>query len=219
MSASVGFRICLVLMLGLAATDAWAGKRGVRVDSSSNWNLGAIGTSDCPGTVANSILVTSMGYTFSGRASTPTEDYKTNDYCEVAVAGTLNSSTYFHFDETALATLFGDGVGITGIRYSFLDNDDPFSATGFQWAFYTFPSGATLVALYGLDGSVNGIVPDATSYISSSVWDGTGGNYDGQYFCFQNNGYIGTWDGIDAAEPNSACLNAARGIIFANGFE
>ena len=218
MSSSVGPRIFLIVVLVLFATPCWAPPRGIRVDSSTNWNLGAIGTSDCPGTVANSILVTSMGYTFSGRASTPTEDYKTNDYCEVAVAGTLNSSTYFHFDETALATLFGDGVGITGIRYSFLDNADPFSATGFQWAFYTFPSGATLVALYGLDGSVNGIVPDATSYISSSVWDGTGGNYDGQYFCFQD-GYIGTWDGIDAAEPNSACLNAARGIIFANGFE
>ena len=219
MSASRGFRIGLVLMLGLAAIDAWAGKRSVRVDSSTNWNLGTIGTSGCPGTAANSILVTNMGFTFSGRASTPTENYKTNDYCEVAVAGTLNSSTYFHSDETALSTLFGDGVGITGIRYSFLDNADPFSASGFQWAFYTFPSGATLVALYGLDGSVNGIVPDSTSYITPSVWDGTGGNYNGQYFCFQNNVYIGSWDGNDAAEPNSACLNAARGIIFANGFE
>lgn len=216
MNNSVCLKCVLFLLLALAALDASANKRGVRVDNSSDWTLGSIGDDiACPGTSAGYITIQSMGLEFLGKASTDSEDYTLNDYCEVALPGTLNETEYFHGDENGLRALFRDGTGITGIRYSFLDNADPSLASGFQWGFYTFPSGATLVALYGLDGST-GIVPDATSYITD-IWSGANG-YDGQYFCFDSSGtFVEAWYG-NVSEANSACLQAV-GVIFINDFE
>jgi hypothetical protein len=216
------FRYLLFAALALFAADCWAPPRGIRVDDASNWNLGNIGNaSQCPGTSAGSTQINRFGYTFQGRGGS---GYLANDYCEVAVVisgvnQALNQDTYFHFDELGLRHLFGSGAGVTGVRYSLLDDSDPFSSTGFQWGFYTFPGGTTLVGLYGLDGSVGGIGTDATSYIkqgATTVWSGTNG-YDGQYFCFRNNAYIGTWNGSLSA-GSSACLSAL-GVIFISGFD
>jgi len=217
MRACSGFRFALLSAGLLLACAASAEKRSIRVDNSANWTTNSIGSGACTGTAAASTLINTLTYTFSGRANTGTENYGTNDYCEVALTGTLNRNDYFHDDETGLRELFGKGVGVTGIRYDFLDNSAIFSADGFQWAFYTFPSGVTLVTLYGLDGSINNIVPDATSYIkkgTTTVWSGSNG-YNGEYFCFQSNNYVGSWDGVSG---NNACLNAL-GVVFYAGFE
>jgi len=213
MSNSIGFKLFLVLGLALIATDAWPGPRSVRVDSPTNWTQFAIGSAGCPGTTAGAAaantLVQRLGFTFSGRENTA---YLVKDYCEVALAGTLTTTNYFQPDETDLAHLFGnDPNAIAGIRFSLLDQSDLFSATGFQWGFYTFPTGVTVVALYGFES----LALDSTSYISGSVWNGQNG-YSGQYFCFQNGGYIGSW--IALTDPNSACLHAL-GVVFVNGFE
>ena len=219
MNAANAIRAGLLLVLLLLAFDAVAQKRGIRIDNPSNWTLGSIGSAGCPGTTAGSLLVSALGYTFSGRASTASENYALNDYCEVALPGTLSKLNYPHPDENGLRELLGTGSGITGVRYDFLDNGVASSADGFQWTFFTFPSGVTLVALYGLDGSVNGIVPDATSYIkkgTTTLWSGAGG-YGGEYFCFQNGTYLGTFDGNPSVIGNT-CLTAL-GVVFINGFD
>ena len=222
MSACFALRYPLALAISLFMTSSWAGQRPIRVDNNANWTTNSIGSAACSGTAAGSILINSFGYTFSGRGSTATENYATNDYCEVALPGTLNPVDYFHDDEKSLRALFAGGVGVTAIRYDFLDNSAIFSADGFQWAFFTFPVAphpVTLVTLYGLDGSINGIVPDSTSYIKSvsrTIWTGNNG-YNGQYYCFQNNAFVGVWDG-STLDPNNVCLRAL-GVVFINSFD
>jgi hypothetical protein len=213
MSNSIGFKLVLRLGLALIATDAYPAGRAIRVDSDTSWTQYAIGSAGCPGTAAGATaantLVTRLGFTFSGRANTA---YLVNDYCQVALAGTLTTANYFQPDERDLARLFGDDPNaIGGIRYSLLDQANVSSATGFQWGFYTFPTGVTVVALYGLQS----LTLDSTSYITPGVWSGTNG-YSGQYFCFQNGAYIGSW--LALTDTNNACLHAL-GVVFVNGFE
>jgi len=213
MSNSFGFKLILGFGLVLIATDVCAGRRSVRVDSDTSWTQFSIGTAGCPGTTAGATaantLVQQLGFTFSGRANTA---YLANDYCQVALPGTLTTTNYFQPDERDLASLFGDDPNaVTGIRYSFLDQADLFSATGFQWGFYTFPTGVTVVALYGLES----VTLDSTSYITPGVWSGTSG-YLGQYFCFKGGAYIGSWSAL--TDTNNACLHAL-GVLFVNGFE
>jgi len=219
---SSGFRIVLFFALVLLATDGWAAGRAIRVDNPSNWNTSSIGSAACTGTTSGSTLITSFSYTFSGRATTATENYGTNAYCEVALSGTLNRFDYFHDDENGLRALLAGGVGVTAMRYDFLDNNAVFSADGFQWGFFTFPVAphpVTLVTLYGLDGSINGIVPDGTSYIKNAnrtIWSGSNG-YNGQYYCFQNNAFVGLWNGT-SLDANNVCLRAL-GVVFIDGFD
>lgn len=211
-------RIALCLASMLLAADVSAAGRAIRVDNDLNWTISNIGTAACAGTAVGSILIARFGHGFSGRGNTATENYNTSDYCETALPGTLNQIDYSHSDEPGLRAVFGGGIGITAIRYDFLDDVLSGSPDGFQWGFYTFPSGATLVGLYGLNG-VNGIFPDATSYIKNGptyVWHGSNG-YNGEYYCFQNNAYVGSWDG-NASATNNACLQAV-GVVFINGFE
>lgn len=225
---SFGLKLSLILVLLLLATDAFAARRGVRVDGfGDTWTLydggpgnpPGIGSANCPGTTAGSgaanTLVNKLGFTFSGRESTA---YLVDDYCQVANPGTLTSTGYTYPDEAGLASLFGTNPGnaITGIRYSFLDRprfDFDTPATGFQWAFYTFPSGVTVAVLYGLQT----VTLTNTSYISGSVWSGQNG-YNGEYYCFRNNVYIGSWNGL-LSDTGSACLRSISEKIFANGFD
>lgn len=224
MSASVGFKWVLAILFALVTANAEAGRRGLRVDGfgdswttydGQNTDPPGIGTANCPGTTSGSTaadtLILNVGFTFSGLESTA---YLVDDYCQVANAGTLTSTNYFYSDETGLATLFGDNSdnAITGIRYAFLDQDRFSSPTGFQWGFYTFPGNVTLVALYGLES----VTLDNTSYISGGVWSGQNG-YSGEYFCFKNGVFIGTWNG-DLTDTSVPCLQAA-GVVFINGFE
>ncbi|MEP6880444.1 MAG: hypothetical protein ABI866_00555 [Dokdonella sp.] len=221
---SFGFKLSLILALLLLATDALAARRGLRVDGfGDTWALyegaNGIGSANCPGTTAGSgaanTLISKLGFTFSGRASTA---YLVDDYCQVANPGTLTSANYFYADEAGLSSLFGNNPGnaITGIRYAFFDRprfDFDTPATGFQWAFYTFPSGVTVATLYGLQT----VTLTNTSYISGSVWSGQNG-YNGEYYCFRNNVYIGSWNGL-LSDTGSACLRSISEKIFANGFD
>ena len=227
---SVQIKLSLILALVLVLGDAWAARRGVRVDGfgdtwatfdGANGNPAGIGSANCPGTTAGSsaanTLVSKLGFTFAGFANTA---YLVDDYCQVALAGTLTSTNYYYADEAGLASLFGTNPGnaITGIRYSFFDQsrfnfDTP--PTGFQWAFYTFPSGVTVATLYGLETVTLG----SSSYIGGPVivWSGLNG-YNGEYFCFRSNQYIGSWNGL-LSDTGSACLKSISDKIFANGFD
>ena len=231
MSALFGFRIALLVALGLAAGQASAGQRPIRVDGfGDTWALfdgkngdpPGIGSANCPGTTAGAssgnTLVQMLGAVFSGRQSTA---YLVDDYCQVANAGTLTSQNYTYIDERGLAKLFADNPGdqITAIRYSMFDRDRfDFSTppTGFQWTFYSFPSGTTIVGLYGLQN----VTLTINTYIivgATNIFDGSQG-YDGRYFCFDGTTYIGSWDG-NASDYTSLCTKAALGRIFGSGFE
>lgn len=199
------------------AFDAHAARRSPRIDGfADTWTLQlAMGTPDCPGTTAGATaadtLIQRLGFTFSGRENAAHTAFT---YCQTANPGTLTQANYTYGDETALATLFGsDPNAVTGIRYAFFD-DDPFGGTptGFQWAFYTFPNGVTVATLYGFETEAL----DATSYISgpAAVWSGTDG-YDGEYFCFRQNQYIGEWNG-ELTDTTSPCLQALQAPV-ANG--
>lgn len=217
------FRHGLLIALSCVVVDAHALRRTTRIDGfGDSWREFAIGSAGCPGTTAGSTadatLVRQLGFTFSGRASTA---FLVDDYCQVAQPGTLTQTNYTYADEQGLAALFGDNPGdaITGIRYSMFDRerfDFETPPTGFQWAFYSFPAGVTFVALYGLESTAL----DDTSYVklgANFVWKGSDG-YDGQYFCFGEGRYLGSWNG-DLDDTGSPCLRALSGIIFEDGFD
>jgi len=77
------------------------------------------------------------------------------------------------------------------------------------------------VALYGLvDPNTDApITLDGSTAIKhgvDTVWSAAGNQFDGEYFCFQNGIYYGTWSG-DLNEGGSVCLRAA--VFFGDGFE
>jgi hypothetical protein len=227
MTISTAFKIAAGAAMLSICISAYAERRAIRIDGfGDTWTTfdGAagdppgIGSANCPGTTAGGLpentLIQALGHSFSGRELA---SYLTDDYCQVALPTTLTTQGYTYLDEQGLASLFGDNPGnqISAIRYAMLDQPR-FSSpgpSGFQWAFYSFPSGTTLVALYGLDN----VVLNSLTNISDGVYAG-GNSYSGQYFCFSGNTFIGTWDG-DASEYASPCLKAALGRIFADGFE
>lgn len=220
MTMSLGFKLALGLLLAGIASLAIAGNRSIRVDGFGDWVEFARGSAGCPGTTsgsaASNTLVTALGQTFSGRANTA---FLTDTYCQVptpGAGGSLSSANYFHSDEADLAAMMGDGTGMTGIRYSMLDRprfDFTTPPTGFQWTFFNFPTGITIVGLYGLQT----ITLDSTSSISGGIWNGNGAVYDGRYWCFRGNTYLGTWNGL-STDTGSPCLKAAN-VLFRNGFE
>jgi len=205
------FGYLLAALFASVAMDASAARRGTRIDGFGGFwsNQLAIGSVDCPGTTAGvtaaDTLVQRLGFTFSGRENAAHTAFT---YCQTASPGALIQANYTYPDEADLASLFGnDPNAVTGIRYGFFD-DDPFGGTptGFQWAFYTFPNGVTVASLYGFETQTL----DATSYINGpvAVWNGAAG-YNGEYFCFRPNQYIGAWNGLlsDTASP---CLQALQ---------
>lgn len=211
--------LCLLFCL-LSSTVAEASRRAIRVDGFGNWDLHDIPSPECPGTAAASTLVLWNGYVFSGR---DTPAHLTDTYCQIPVPDSLTEASFFYPDETGLASLIGDNGAnlVTAIRYAFLDRDrfdvdQP--ATGFQWTFYRFEAGdtdTTIVGLYGLGSVTLG----SSSYIAfgpTRLWDASIDGYDGQYFCFANDRYIGVWDG-SLAQP-SACVTHAR-RVFHGSFE
>ena len=231
MSTSTATTIILCFALALCASDANAARRAIRVDGfgdtwttfdGKNGDPPGIGSANCPGTAAGAssgnTLIQLIGAVFSGRQNTA---YLVDDYCQVAKSGTLTSQNYFYADEPGLARLFADNPGdqITAIRYEMFDQDRfnfTTPPTGFQWGFYSFPSGTTIVGLYGLQS----VTLTINTYIiigATNIFDGANG-YNGEYFCFDGTTYIGTWDG-DASDYTSVCTKAALGRIFGAGFE
>jgi hypothetical protein len=219
----------LILLALPATTDA--SLRAVRVDGFGNWSLGepappsaladfTLPSALCPGWQAGSTRVQWSGYVFSGR---DLPIHLTDTYCQVPVPDSLTEASYFHTDETGLASLIGSNENnrVTAIRYSYLDRnrfDFEQPATGFQWTFFRFKAGdheTMIVGLYGLAGVALG----HTSYLSSGnvrLWDAGVDDFDGQYFCFANGDYIGEWNGVVAG--GSPCVLSAQ-RIFRGAFE
>jgi hypothetical protein len=221
----------LLALLALAlAAPAAAERRGVRVDGFGTWEIGepppvttpeafTLPSPLCPGWQAGSTLVQWNGYVFSGRQIAA---HLTDTYCQLPVPGSLTEASFFYPDETGLASLIGTNPGdiVTAIRYSYLDAprfDFENPPSGFQWTFYRFAAGdavTTIVGLYGLEDVVLGH-SSYVSFASVLLWDAAVDGFDGAYFCFDGNRYLGRWDG-SVAQP-SACLTAAK-RVFRGGF-
>lgn len=206
-------------LLVFVACDATAARRSIRVDGfGDSWEEHSLGSKACAGTSPVSAIVERLGITFSGYND---DTYLFDTFCQVTVPGVWDGDDIYQPDEDGLSSLVGENLdgSIRGTRYSFFDRDrfdfDP-QPQGFQWAFYDFPNGVTIVALYGLVD-----VPlTQASFIrdgNAVLWRGDLDGYDGEYFCFRNSIYLGTWDG-DPAQSGSACM-APFAEVFADGFE
>jgi hypothetical protein len=193
--------LLLLLVPGLAE----ALRRGVRVDGFGTWNLFEDPNPTCFGWSNGSTLLLGPGLVFSGRDD---PSHLTDTYCQTPVPGTLTQSEFFYPDETALAAMIGPNTdgSVFARRYSLLDRprfDFENPPTGFQWTFYYFAQGGTIVGLYGLEE----VELDDRSYITQNgvrVWDAARDGFDGQYFCFEGVRYVGTWDGT--LPSNSPCV-------------
>jgi len=212
--------LALCFVLAVPAVDAGVARRAIRIDGFGAWQELAIGTAGCPGTSIDSTLVHWQDFVFSGREDAA---HLFDVYCQRPEPGTF---TVNYGDELALGALIGENKDdrVTALRYSFLD-EDRFGgeATGFQWLFMFFPHELTVVGLYGFENELL----DARSYILRQqsghgapapirLWDGAEDGYDGQYFCFEQGRYIGTWDGTLA--DDSACSSKLQ-RIFHDRFE
>ena len=193
----------LFLVSLLLPVSADANRRSVRVDGFGTWDVYDDPNPACFGWSASSTLLLGPGLVFSGRDDPV---HLTDTYCQIPTPGTLNEGNFFYADETALAAMLGDNPGdlITARRYSMLDAER-FSgnATGFQWTYYYFVQGGTIVGLYGLEDTPL----DNRSYITQNgvrVWDAARDGFDGEYFCFEGVRFVGTWDG--AIDSPSACV-------------
>lgn len=213
MQCSMGLRLCVFVTFAAFAADAWADRRSVRVDA-GGWEPVVVGSADCPGTTAGltaaDTLVRRFGYVFAGHEHV---EHLANVYCEVAYddAG---------IDPRDAASAALGATVVSMISYSFLDDANVPDAIGFQWLFNELEDGTMIVGLHNVrlfsDPPETEIL-DEDSYIvreadGTEVWSGAGDNYDGEYFCFRDNTYIGTWDG-DGLYPDSPCAQPTGGVI------
>lgn len=187
-------RLLALLVLLAPSLDADA-RRGVRVDEGAWTDAIDIPSPDCPGAADGSTLVTWRAHVFSGRDDAA---HLFDTYCQTTLPGQFDSNALFDPSEAVLAQMVGENLDdrVTAIRYSFLDGVPFDDATGFQWAFYQFPFGGGIVALYGFDDPP--IVLDDRSYIlrdHTRYWDGARDGYEGEFFCFQDDRFLGDWDG------------------------
>ena len=207
---------CLLGLLAMAGdTEA---RRAIRVDGTawgSNTNLGS---PDCVGASNLNTLVSFAGHVFAGREHPA---HMQTTYCQLTVPGSYTGDANNLFQdasELVLADMVDDNAGnrASAIRYSFLDGTNVFDASGFQWVFYLFPSGGTIAGLYGLE------LPyafDHNSYIrqgDARIWDGGRDDYAGEFFCFEDEQFLGTWDGT-LDDPSPCLLIGYR--LFRGDFE
>lgn len=214
-------RSVLLLLVGLMAL-CWAGeadaqRRPVRVDGFGAWDLYLEPNVTCFGWEEGStLLLGPQGYVFSGRDDPV---HLTNTYCQIPQPGTLTQAE-IGAQEPSLAVMVGDNPGdrVTAIRYSLLDgdeNDFKNPPSGFQWMFFYFPQGGTIVGLYGFENTTL----DDRSYIAQNgvrYWDAARDGYEGEYFCFEGLRYVGTWDG-QLPSPSSCVTIGFR--VFRGDFE
>lgn len=233
---AVPFATALILLL--LATDALAARRGLRIDFNA-WGpaYGPVGNVDCPhggeGLASWVVMAIAPGYFYlfwsaAGQANFPVVD----SYCQYATPYSpgleefdyLNSST-IPPDEPGLAQLIGDNKcgGVTAIRYTFL-NASRFTpgVQGIQWAFYIFPGGQTIVALYSqLEIDELGFNPKIQEGFGDylNVWIGTEANPDG-YFYFQGSDFIGPWSGeLPLGDGDPIAAESCPELIFQDDFE
>ena len=211
----------LALVFLAAAFDAEAARRGLRIDF-GDWTDGfTLGTVDCPGSSPGSPAVFWNGVEFNSGSTQGT--YTVDEYCQQALEfdpdepnnGHFNENSLFFDDDEGLADKVGPNDdpnplnNVTANRYTFLDDDsfvDP-PPMGYQWEYFFFPGNITLVRL-------NGEVPigagnDFLPYIDDGfeiIWEGAISGYDGEYWCFDNGLFVGTWDGEPAGSaPLAGC--------------
>lgn len=210
------FSRLIAISLGmLLACDCLGARRTLRVDFGGEWDTRQIGTADCPGSTVGSALLIINGITFSGRNN---GTHLVDDYCQISVDDAWGSGSFFEGDETGLASLIGPNTNnaVHATRYSMLDDIRFDAPTGFQWGVYRFPNGVFIVGLYGMQSATltsNSFIQQGATFL----WRGDLNGYNGEYFCFRDSTFLGTWNG-NPAEPNSACM-AAFNTLFQNGFE
>jgi hypothetical protein len=226
-------RIALLVAL-LAPGSADAVTRGIRIDFAGDWGDAdaayAIGSPQCAGSSSLDTLVRFRGYTFSGYDD-PGYEFDTDTYCQRTVPYDpsapfdpyFSSASFFTGDEPGLAALVGANTdnAVSAIRYAYLGGPRFSEPNGFQWAFYFFPHGVTVVGLYGLTAIP---LTDEASWIEdptgSRIWLGATDGYTTEYFCFKDvdgaTQYLGTWNG--SLQESGACA-AALGELFTDGFE
>lgn len=237
-------RIVIAALALAVATDAYAARRSLRIDFGA-WGpayapLGPAGSGDCPAAGGGLATWTNMGfadnsvfYSFWINSGDPMS--VADGYCQYATPYSSGLETFEYLndstipeDEPGLRSLVGDNRcgGVTGVRYTFL-NASRFTegVKGAQWAFYFFPGGQTVVALYsqleiGELGYSPQVIPLFGDYLS--VWAGSTEVPDG-YFVFQDGEFKGPWDGSSMGGeadpyPAESCPPPPE-LILENGFE
>ena len=213
---------CLALVLLILTLDAEAGRRGIRVEFGAWSAAESLDFPPCLGSSETSTEFDWQSFTFSGSRNSI---YLADKYCQISYSGSIGQdpTTYlnesiFPLEESGIAQKIGSndnpwpGSSVFARRYTYLDRNR-FSTTpppkGYQWAMYFFrPSEVTLVTLHGA-------IPVGTDFfdplihdwnINDSIWSGQDSGYDGEYWCFIDDTFVGMWDGDPAgSDPLSGC--------------
>jgi hypothetical protein len=219
----------------LATTSVDAARRSLRIDFGAWGDSQPLGSEQCQGTFEQGPDVIWRGVQFSGSRNAW---FNQDSYCQSANQydkfdypnpSDHLSSAVFGTDEAGLAEKIGSNNSenlarrVYATRFTFLD-EDRFSTEdqpeGYQWAFYFFPDDVTLVTLYGeTPVGTSGFTP-AIYNRYGTIWDSADQGYDGEYFCFEGNLYIGTWDGtLTESGAPSRCEMLLGELISDSGFE
>lgn len=216
-------RCTLFLLCAALAADAFAARRSVRIDFGGAWTdfsaAPDIPSQACTGTYGNGQRILRDGHEFAGYDN---PSYLVDAYCQFTNPGAFDASDVAG-DEPGIAELVGDNADdhARGVRYTYADGPatDP-ASNRFQWTFYIFDNGVSIVALYGLvdDFGVETPITNATSFIKRGTtleWGGAEG-LDDDYFCFVDGEFVGMWSG-DTGEAGECMARFAT--FFEDGFE
>ena len=202
--------IAIALFMVLGAADAQAQRRTIRVDLGDQWRDAPFASKTCAGADLDRTVVLWGEHVFVGLDDPALLE---GAYCSVS-RGSRFSGSMLPADEADLAALIGsnrDGA-ITARRFTFLNDPERYAAThGFQWMFVSFPGDFTIVGLYGLQR----VQLDETTFVSERskvLWDSAGDRFDGEYFCFEGQKFVGTWNPTrpNKASPCAKHLNKLR---------
>jgi hypothetical protein len=197
------FRCCAIVFawfLLLGAADVQAQRRAIRVDLGEQWRDAPFASKTCAGADLDRTVVMWGEHVFVGLDDPSLLE---GAYCSVS-RGSRFSGSMMPADEADLAALIGpnrDGA-VTARRFTFLNDPERYAAThGFQWMLVSFPGDFTIVGLYGLQR----VKLDETTFVSERtkvLWDSAGDRFDGEYFCFQGQKFVGTWNPTRPNKPS-----------------
>lgn len=196
--------LSVVIFLLVGVCDATAARRSVRVDFLA-WTDGTP-IESCSGYDYSYSRVKLENATFyTSRTLGFNEQWKPYSYCQDSKPWSegLARNEYLNHDvfdeeESVLADEIGsndseiESQNVTARKYSFFDE----FGRGYQWTFYDFPGGLTLVGYY--DSAI-----DQSPKVRKGdeiVWQG---EYNGEYFCFENRVFTGVSDGSKVCEDVS----------------
>jgi hypothetical protein len=198
--------LSVAIFLFVGVCDATAARRGVRVDFLA-WS-DETPIDSCPGYSFSYYVVNAENARFyTSRTLGFNEPWKSYSYCQDSIPWSegLDTSEYlnqdvFFEDESVLAGEIGSNnsvnasQNVTARKYSYLGE----FGFGYQWTFYDFPDGLTLVGYY--DSAVDQSPRIKTADGTITLWSG---DYDGEYFCFEGGEFIGVSDGSTYCEDQS----------------